>query len=112
MTNDDERAKAARAVEDYRRAAQNIRRSDASNYQMQRNQRVVDAHARNGHVMVSAVMTLQGMGLRHVANALHTAHERSQDIAYARDEGRTRDVSQLTAELRDAQRVIREALRA
>jgi hypothetical protein len=102
---------AAAAVADYRRAAGNVRRMAYANYQMQTSQRVVDAHARNARVMVNAIMTLQGMGLRRVADALHEAHELLQNIACARDEGRTNDVGRYSEELRYVQRVIRDALR-
>ncbi len=111
MTTED-RAKAATAVADYRRAAANIRRTEANaSFTLRHGQRSVDAHARNARVMTSASITLRELGLAHVADALHKTHTLLQEVAHAREEGRTRLVASINDELSESRRVIREALR-
>lgn len=105
----EERAEAARAVDDYRRASARLRRSGASTFAMAINRKVLDAHDCNAAITVDAHKTLTRLGLGHVSEALLQLNDALKRIASAKDEGRPYE--RWALQRREAQRVIRDALR-
>lgn len=104
----EERAEAAQAITDYRRASARMRRNNASTFDMAINPRVLDAHSCNANIKGDAYKTLTRLGLGHVYVALTEVDDALRRIASAKDE--CRPYERWLVQLREAQRVIRRAL--